>query len=113
MREVGNWYSPALGHAAKKGHGHVIDKSETKPIQTNGNRVQGVWVFAEHNERELEEGAWKLINEGRDLADKLADDLSVIIIGAGLKRITESLAFCGADKVFAIEYSPSENYSAE
>lgn len=77
------------------------------------NRVQGVWVFAEHSERGLEDGVWKLINEGRDLAGKLAEDLSVIIIGAELKRLTETLAFCEADKVFAIECKPLGECSPE
>ncbi len=90
-----------------------MHQNGTESVQPDTNGKEGVWVFAEHSEAGLDGGAWKLINEGRDLADKLKADLSVAIIGAGINKITGSLSFSEADKVFAVECTPAGKYTAE
>jgi electron transfer flavoprotein alpha subunit len=63
---------------------------------------RGVWVFAEQRDGQLKGVACELLAKGRELADTLKTELSVVCFGHGLKEI-EKLIAQGADKVYAID----------
>ena len=64
---------------------------------------KGVWVFGEQRGGEIERVTYELINEGRKLADKLGEELSVVVFGSEIGDKAESLLDYGVDKVYLVE----------
>jgi electron transfer flavoprotein alpha subunit/NAD-dependent dihydropyrimidine dehydrogenase PreA subunit len=63
-------------------------------------QYRGVWVVAEHLHGQLRRGTRELLGEGRRLADKLAVELSAVLLGAGVDGLTRDLQAHGADTVY-------------
>jgi len=77
------------------------------------NASGGVCVFAEHSEVEIKESSLLIICEGRRLAERLGEELSVILLGRELRILTQQLNVYGVDKAFLAENSLLKNYVPE
>jgi len=77
----------------------------------------GVWTIAETDRGKVKEVSFELLSRGRELADKLGEELVSIIIGYHIEENDAyELIYRGADKVYLIndprlEYFIVENYS--
>jgi len=87
------------------------ETNASRPQQENDGK--GVWFFAEHKEGKVEEGCLKLAAEGRNLADKLGEEASAVIIGNQVKCLAEYFGPYGTDKALVVEDKPLEAYSGE
>ena len=58
----------------------------------------GVWVFAEQREGQLQKVSLELLGEGRKIADKLGSKLTALLIGSKVKNLVEDLSRHGADE---------------
>ncbi len=87
--------------------------------ETDASRSQqkddgkGVWFFAEHKDGKVDEGCLKLAAEGRNLADRLGEEASAVIIGSQVKRLAEYFGPYGTDKALVVEDKHLETYSGE
>ena len=67
-----------------------------------GDSHRGVWVFAEQRDGRLKSVAYELLAKGRELADSLKTELSVVCFGHSIDEINQLIA-CGADKVYVVD----------
>lgn len=63
----------------------------------------GVWVFAEQRRGQLAGVAVELLGKGRELAEKLGQPLSAVLIGHEVEPLAEDLFAHGADRVHLAE----------
>jgi len=87
--------------------------SQNEQTITQEKDGKGVWFFAEHKEGKVEEGCLKLAAEGRNLADKLGEEASAVIIGHQVKCLAEYFGPYGTDKALVVEDKPLEAYGGE
>lgn len=74
---------------------------------------QGVWVFIEQNDAEIEGVSLELLGEGRKLADKLGVALGGVLLGEGVKPLVKKVIEYGADEVYLIDDPILKNYRTE
>jgi len=85
-----------------------IKREEKKEIDLS--QYRGVWVFAEQKNGKVEPVTYELLNKARELADKLGEKVSAVLIGDGVRNEAEELIFRGADRVYLIEDSSLKNF---
>jgi len=64
---------------------------------------RGVWVFAELKENDLKKVTFNLLSEGRKLAEKIAEDLSVVLLGSKVEPLIGVLTTFGPDKIYVVD----------
>lgn len=75
--------------------------------------LKDIWVFAEHNNCEMESTTWEMLTEGRKLASNLKGQICACLIGAQNEEYIGSLSRYGAGKVYLIENEGLAGYSSE
>lgn len=73
----------------------------------------GVWVFAEQREGQLQKVSLELLGEGRKIADKLGSKLTALLIGNKVQNLVEDLSRHGADEVLVVDAPELENYTTD
>lgn len=73
----------------------------------------GVWVFAEQREGQLQKVSLELLGEGRKIADKLGSKLTALLIGNKVENLVEDLSRHGADEVLVVDNKELENYTTD
>ena len=61
--------------------------------------AQGVCTIAEQRDGEIRKVTYEIVSEGRRIADALGQDLTVVVLGDGIKEKAAELGRYGADKV--------------
>jgi len=81
--------------------------------------VEGVYVVAEHSFGHLADVTPELVGIGRDLADEQKENLTVLLLGSGIRHHARTLIEYGADRVVVMdsgviieEGTPEEIFSA-
>lgn len=74
---------------------------------------QGVWVFIEQNEGEVESVSLELLGAGRELADKLQVPLAGVLLGSEVKELSSTVIAHGADIVYLIDHPVLKHYRTE
>jgi electron transfer flavoprotein alpha subunit len=73
----------------------------------------GVWVFGEQQNGIPANVVHELLGVGRELADQLNTDLSVVLIGKSFGDNAKNLISYGADKVYLVEDPSLEKFNDE
>ncbi|WP_368240955.1 electron transfer flavoprotein subunit alpha/FixB family protein [Clostridium perfringens] len=73
----------------------------------------GVWVFAEQREGQLQKVSLELLGEGRKIADKLGSKLTALLIGNKVQNLVEGLSRHGADEVLVVDAPELEHYTTD
>ncbi|MDK0736268.1 electron transfer flavoprotein subunit alpha/FixB family protein [Clostridium perfringens] len=73
----------------------------------------GVWVFAEQREGQLQKVSLELLGEGRKIADKLGSKLTALLIGSRVQNLVEDLSRHGADEVLVVDAPELEHYTTD
>lgn len=73
----------------------------------------GVWVFAEQREGQLQKVSLELLGEGRKIADKLGSKLTALLIGSKVQNLVEDLSRHGADEVLVVDAPELERYTTD
>ena len=73
----------------------------------------GVWVFAEQREGQLQKVSLELLGEGRKIADKLGTKLTALLIGSKIENLVEDLSRHGADEVLVVDSPELEHYTTD
>jgi electron transfer flavoprotein alpha subunit len=79
----------------------------------NLSEYQGVWVFIEQNEGEIEGVSLELLGAGRTLADKLGVPLAGVLLGDKVRPLANQLIYQGADEVYIVDHPVLKNYRTE
>lgn len=73
----------------------------------------GIWVFAEQREGELQKVSLELLGEGRKIADKLGVKLTALLLGKDIKGLANTLGENGADEVIVADHDELEHYTTD
>ncbi|MGH4126262.1 MAG: electron transfer flavoprotein subunit alpha/FixB family protein [Clostridium sp.] len=65
---------------------------------------KGVWVFAEQRDGELQKISFELLGKGREIADKLGEKLTAVLLGNKTDDMVKELVAYGADKVIVADH---------
>jgi electron transfer flavoprotein alpha subunit len=79
----------------------------------NLSEYQGVWVFIEQNEGEIEGVSLELLGAGRTLADKLDVPLAGVLLGDKVRSLANQVVYYGADEVYVIDHPVLKDYRTE
>ncbi|MCJ7651866.1 MAG: FAD-binding protein [Candidatus Lokiarchaeota archaeon] len=77
------------------------------------SQFKGVWVIAEHFGGEIHKVAYQLLGKGRQLADILKTDLTIVILGTNFDQILSSFGDYGADRVIYVESKILKHYYSD
>ena len=73
----------------------------------------GVWVFAEQRNGELQKVSLEILGEGRRLADELGVNLTAVLLGNNVACLADILGEHGADEILVAEHEELENYTTD
>jgi len=78
---------------------------------TEGYR--GVWVFVEQKKGEFLPVGLQLLGKGREIADRLGEKLSALVLGRDVKDKAKALIGYGADEVLVVDQPKLEDYQTD
>ena len=81
--------------------------------QVDLSEYKGVWIFVEQYGGRIRNVTLELLTKGRELADKLGEELAVILLGKNVKSLAKTLAAYSADKIYLAEHEELEHYNAD
>ena len=74
---------------------------------------KGVFIFIEQREGKVQKVSFELLGKGRELADKLNEKLTAVILGYNIKNNAQELISYGADEVIYVDNKALELYMNE
>lgn len=79
----------------------------------NISEYRGVWVFAEQREGILQKVSLELLGKGREIADKLGVELTAVLLGDQVEKLSDNLTAFGADKVLLADHELLKYYNTD
>ena len=79
----------------------------------NISEYNGVWVFAEQRNGELQKVSLEILGEGRRLADELGVNLTAVLLGNNVGALADTLGEYGADEILVAEHQELERYTTD
>jgi electron transfer flavoprotein alpha subunit len=89
-----------------------LDRPEQE-ISTDLSAFDGIWVFAEQRDGEIQDVVYELLSEGRRLADKRGTYLGAVFFGSGIRDKAQTLVAWGADKVYVVDDESLAEYNTD
>ncbi len=89
----------------------AIVRERTAVCDIDVSEYTGVWVVAELHDGTLADVTLELLGKGRDLADRLDEQLSLVLLGDGVSGLVEEAAKYGADRVYLAEAPELDPYT--
>lgn len=74
---------------------------------------KGVLVYIEQRSRDIQKVSIELLGKGREIADKLGETLTGVIIGSDIGHLAKDLIYHGADKVIVVDNLILKDYVTE
>lgn len=74
---------------------------------------KGVYVFAEQRDGVIQKVSLELIGKGREIADKLNEKLTAVLLGYEVEKMGKTLVEHGADEVLIIDNILLKNYTTD
>jgi electron transfer flavoprotein alpha subunit len=74
---------------------------------------KGVWVFAEQRDGNLQKVALELVGKGKEIANKLNEKLTAVLIGFEVEPLAKTLIAHGADEVIVVDNALLKNYTTD
>ncbi len=79
----------------------------------NISEYKGVYVFVEQRDGEIQRVSLELLGKGRELADKLNEEVTAVVLGHDIKDNLNELIYFGADKVLYTDDEILKIYTTE
>jgi len=79
----------------------------------NIKEYRGVWVFVEQREGLPSTVSFELLGKARQLAEKLAVEVTALVIGEGMSGHIGDLFHWGADRVISVDHPLTREYRTE
>ncbi len=79
----------------------------------NLEEYKGVFVFAQQVDNQLSGIAFELLGKAKDLAKDLDTNVTAVLIGSGVKDLSDQLAAYGADRVIVVDDPELKEYRTE
>ncbi len=91
----------------------VLEREELKAEKMDLTQYRGVWVIAEHFKNKIHNVVFQLLGKGRELADALKVNLSLVILGANFDDNLKEFSQYGADEIIYIKSSILKDYYSD
>jgi electron transfer flavoprotein alpha subunit/NAD-dependent dihydropyrimidine dehydrogenase PreA subunit len=91
----------------------IILEKEQYIDKVDKSQYKGVWVVAEHYKGEIHKVAYQLLSKGRELADILDVNLSLIVLGDKFDNKLEEFGAFGADEIIYIKSPILKDYFSD
>jgi len=86
-------------------------QTDTKPKEIpDFSDRQGVWVFAEQRDGKLSRVSLELLGKAQELAGVLNQDVSAVLLGYQVAKLSKRLIGYGADNVYLAEHKALKDY---
>jgi electron transfer flavoprotein alpha subunit len=82
-----------------------------EPTRVAGFR--GVMTYLEHSNGQLETVSLEVLGKARELTDKLATNLTAVVLGHNVKELASEAIQCGADRVLIADSPALTQYTTE
>jgi len=79
----------------------------------NISEYRGVYVFIEQREGKIQKVSLELLGKGKELADKLGESLTAVVLGYNMAYKLHDLIYYGADDVIFVDDKALEIYMTE
>lgn len=103
----------ACGICVKSCPEDLIQPVEDKRKSVDKSLYSDVLIFAEQLEGEVHPVTYELMGKGRELADKINQELHVILLGHDLMDQTEEILAHGADKIYVYNQEQLHHFDVE
>ena len=77
------------------------------------SQFKGVWVIAEHYNNKIHNVAFQLLGKGRELADLLGVNLTLVILGANFDKKLEEFSQYGMDEIIYVKSPILKDYYSD
>jgi electron transfer flavoprotein alpha subunit/NAD-dependent dihydropyrimidine dehydrogenase PreA subunit len=91
----------------------IILEKEEYVDKVDKTQYKGIWVVAEHYKGEIHKVAYQLLTKGRELADILNVNLSLVVLGDKFDNKLEDFGTFGADNVIYIKSPILKDYYSD
>ena len=75
--------------------------------------AKGIWVLAERSDGSLRKVTFEILSEARKIADKIGEELCVVILGEQVEPLADKCGHYGADKAYLVENAALKDYTTE
>ena len=79
----------------------------------NNQQYKGVMVYVEQRDNHIQNVSLELLGKATQLAQKLNTQVSAVVVGKGVKELTDTLAHYGAQKIYTVNDDRLEKYQTE
>ncbi|MHA1650780.1 MAG: FAD-binding protein [Candidatus Helarchaeota archaeon] len=89
---------------------------EMEEIATEGvdvSQYRGVWIIGEHYNNKIQNVVYQMVGKGRELADKLQVNLTVVLLGSELEEELKELSQYGVDEIIYVKSPFFKDYYTE
>jgi len=91
----------------------TLERGEFPAKKIDISQYKGVWVIAEHYKNRIHPVAFQLLGKGRELADLLEVDLTLVILGAYFDEKLEEFSQYGMDDITYIKSPILKDYYSD
>lgn len=77
------------------------------------DQYKGVMVYIEQRTGDIQKVSMELLGKGKELADKLGEKLTAVIIGDGIAHLAQDLIYHGAEEVYVVDHPTLTHYMTE
>ena len=74
---------------------------------------RGVWIFAEQRDGDMQKVSLELVGKGREIADKLGEKLTAVLLGYEVGNLSKTLIEYGADEVIVVDNQYLKKYTTD
>ena len=90
-----------------------LDRDDVKAQKIDISQFKGVWVVAEHYKKKIHNVSLQLIGKGRELADLLQVNLSLVILGTDFDDKLKEFSLYGMDEIIYIKSPILKDYYSD
>ncbi|MFX1410358.1 MAG: FAD-binding protein [Promethearchaeota archaeon] len=91
----------------------TLERGEYPAKKADISQYKGVWVIAEHYKNRIHPVAFQLLGKGRELADLLEVNLTLVILGANFDEKLEEFSQYGMDNIIYIKSPILKDYYSD
>jgi len=91
----------------------ILEREEFKVKKMDISEYKGVWVVAEHYKNRIHDAAFQLLGKGRELANILKVELTLVLLGHNFENNLEEFGNYGANKVIYVRSKILKNYYSD
>ncbi len=90
-----------------------LERGDIKTKKIDISQYKGVWVIAEHYKNKIHNVAFQLLRKGRELADLLQVNLTLVILGANFDDKLEEFSQYGMDEILYVRAPILKDYYSD